>query len=162
MALAAVLALASCTQGEGPVADETREVAAFTRIEAADDFVVADPVVVDVVIPSIDGGIAQQRRRHRARWPRGRCSRRLPVGRLAGYDLRHGDERDADGQGGSTASLGDLDAGTVTVSLEGGATAEVQARDSVQGSASGGATLRVRGRATIQVDAFCGAQVSNG
>jgi hypothetical protein len=65
-------------------------------------------------------------------------------------------------RGGSTASLYGLESGTVTVNLDGGATAEVQASGSVTGSASGGAKLRIRGAAPVQVETSGGAEVNRG
>jgi len=64
-------------------------------------------------------------------------------------------------KGGSIASLAELASQTVSVSMDGGSTAEVRASGSVEGSASGGATLQVSGQASVTVDTSGGAEVSH-
>lgn len=203
LAAASLLVLAACTHGSGPVLDESREVGAFTaidagggvqvhvtigqagpivvhaqqnildklstevrsdgtlRIEALEDFVVADPVVIDVVTPqlagiSLSGGAAVQLSGLRA----DAIELSLSGGARATIsgavtDMTLG------ARGGATASLRGLTVETANVSIDGGATVEMTASQSVKGSASGGATLSVSGDASVQVEASGGAQVAH-
>jgi hypothetical protein len=64
------------------------------------------------------------------------------------------------GSGGARASLDDLAAGTVSLTLAGGANAVVNASDSVTGNVSGGAHATIRGNAKSSVQASGGASVS--
>jgi Putative auto-transporter adhesin, head GIN domain len=132
------------------------------RIEANDDFTVADPVVVEVTVPvleavSLTGGAA------------------IEVSDLAAdafeISLSGGARATISGtsrqvtltaRGGAVASLASLVAETVTVDMEGGSTAEVQASVAVNGTATGGAKLTVTGDGSLQVDASGGAEVHQG
>lgn len=201
--LLAATALGGCTQGDGPVVERSRDVGAFSgidagggvqvhvtigattslvvhaqaniqdkvatevrsdgtlRIEATEDFVVADPVVIDLTTPtltaiSLSGGAAVELD--------GLEADALEVSLSGGARATISGAATAltiSGRGGSTASLGELASETIAVSLDGGATAEVDASGSVRGSASGGAKLRVSGEATVEVETSGGAEVSH-
>jgi hypothetical protein len=132
------------------------------RIEARDDFVVADPVVVEVSTPeltsiSLSGGAAVQ-------------LSDLEASALA-VSLSGGARATISGtvteitlaaRGGATALLGGVTVEMARVDLDGGASAEMHVTGSVTGSASGGATLQVSGEASVQVDTSGGAEVSHG
>lgn len=62
--------------------------------------------------------------------------------------------------GGATAALKQLLAGSVTIDLPGGSRAEVSASDEVVGSVSGGARAVVAGGAILNVSASGGGEVS--
>jgi hypothetical protein len=66
-----------------------------------------------------------------------------------------------DGSGGSLASLKDLYAGDVTLSLSGGAVAYVNASDEVLGDVSGGARAFVTGDARLNVTSSGGGEVQH-
>ncbi len=198
----ALVMLAGCARGEGPVVSQTRELDAFSRIEAGagvhlsvhfgaaaplvvhaqeniqdkvrtgvrdgvlrveavDDFVVADPVVIDVVIPVLDSvslsGGAQ-----------------IEVSGVNAdaidISLSGGSRATISGaagsvtlgvRGGAVASLANLDAEHVSIALDGGSTAEVHASATVNGTASGGAQLRVSGDASVSVGTSGGARVDH-
>jgi hypothetical protein len=132
------------------------------RIEAKEDFVVADPVVIEATTPeltaiSLSGGATAELD--------GLQADMLDLSLSGGARATISGTATAvtiSARGGSTASLYGLESGTVTVNLDGGATAEVQASGSVTGSASGGAKLRIRGAAPVQVETSGGAEVNRG
>jgi len=129
------------------------------RIAGSRDFTSSHPVVVTIVMPSLDA-IAMND-----------GSQATIDGLDAdtfGVDLNGGAGLTAtgtvrtvalDGNGGSRASLGDLAAETVVVDLNGGGSATVRASEQVTGDASGGAHLTVLGGARLMVDACCGGAV---
>ena len=131
------------------------------RIEANDDFTVADPVVVDVQVPvlesvTLSGGASIE--------AMGLQASALSVSLSGGARATLAGTADSvmlQAAGGSVASLGDLDAGLISVTMDGGATAEVRASQAVQGRASGGAQLMVLGNGSVQVDTSGGATVSH-
>jgi Putative auto-transporter adhesin, head GIN domain len=132
------------------------------RIEANEDFVVADPVLVAVTTPelaaiSLSGGASVELD--------GLETDALDLSLSGGARATISGTASAvtiSARGGSTASLYGLESETVMVNLDGGATAEVQASGSVKGRASGGAKLRTRGAASIQVETSDGAEVDPG
>jgi hypothetical protein len=200
---ATVIALAACTQGNGPVVDQTREVGSFSkieaggglqvhvtigqtgpivvhaqeniqdkvstevrsdgtlRIEADGDFIVEDPVVIDVTMPeltaiSLSGGtgvVVEDLEADALALSLSGGARATISGTVTSLTLS--------AKGGSIASLAELASQTVSVSMDGGSTAEVRASGSVEGSASGGATLQVSGQASVTVDTSGGAEVSH-
>jgi hypothetical protein len=132
------------------------------RIEAKEDFVVAEPVVIDVTVPSLDGislsgGASIEVQGLTADsldlWLAG-GARATITGSVERMTLQ--------ATGGAVASLAGLSAVDVTVELNGGATADVQATGSVEGTASGGAQLRVAGGALVDVATSGGAVVREG
>jgi hypothetical protein len=132
------------------------------RIEAREDFVVADPVVIEVTTPeltslSLSGGAAVQLS--------GLEADALAVSLSGGARATISGtvtEMTLAARGGATALLGGLTIETAMVDLDGGASAEMYVTGSVTGSASGGATLQVSGQASVQVDTSGGAEVSHG
>jgi hypothetical protein len=200
---ATVIVVAACTQGTGPIVDETRELGTFSRIEAgggvqvhvtigqagpivvhaqeniqdklstevrsdgtlrieADgDFIVDEPVIVDVTTPeltavSLSGGAAVML----ADLAADALTLSLSGGARATISGTV-TELTLGAKGGSSASLGELEIETATVDLDGGAGVEMTATGLVTGSASGGATLRVTGGASVNVDTSGGAEVSH-
>lgn len=199
---AVLLTMSACTQGEGPVLDEAREVAAFTRIEAGsgievavsigsahalvvhaqaniadsvrtevrngilvveatDDFITDQPVRVDVVLPVLKGialsGGSQL------------TAEGIDADAL-GVDLSGGSRATLTGsvgtlrlkaRGGSIAALEGLASADASVTLDGAATVELSASETVSGSASGGATLAVAGGASVDVATSGGATVED-
>lgn len=130
------------------------------RVEAIDDFVVAEPVVIEVTVPTLE-------------------SITLSGGAETVVEVLHADAIDVDlsggshatisgavehlalaAKGGSIASLQALDATDVSVTLDGGASVELSASGTVVGTASGAATLTVAGDAAVEVETSGGATVS--
>jgi hypothetical protein len=132
------------------------------RIEAVGNFTVADPVVVEVTVPSLDavtlsGGAAVE--------VTGLDTEKIDLSLSGGGRATISgvaQQVTLSAKGGAIASLGNLAAEVVMVDLDGGATAEVAASGSVQGSASGAAKLTISGDASVQVETSGGAEVERG
>jgi hypothetical protein len=132
------------------------------QIEATEDFVVNDAVVVDVQVPSLDGIVLSGGASIDVR---GLTVASLDVGLSGGARATIAGSTEMlrlSVKGGSVASLAGLTTATVSVDLDGGANAEILATGSVAGTASGGATLRVTGGASVDVSTSGGAVVSEG
>jgi hypothetical protein len=129
------------------------------RIEPTDDFTVAEPVTVVVVLPSL-------------------AAITLSGGAQASIESLHAEAFEAvlsggstatisgvagtvtlSGRGGAEADLRDLAAESAEVSLDGGSTATLQASEVVTGTASGGAVLTLFGDPRVEVRTSGGAQV---
>jgi len=132
------------------------------RIEATEDFVVSDPVVVDVPVPSLDGVSLS-----------GGASIEIHdlTADTLDVELSGGARATITGSvstltlsatGGAVASLAGLSVEAVSVELNGGATADLLATGSVNGSATGGSQLHVSGGAAIDVATSGGAGVTEG
>jgi hypothetical protein len=145
---------------QGKLATDVRN--GILHIEAREDFVVAEPVVIDVTVPDLDGISLS-----------GGASIEIDDLTAESLDLQlSGGARATitgsvstltlSASGGSVASLAGLTVEAVWVELDGGATAEVRATGSVSGSATAGAALRVTGGATVDVATSGGAAVTNG
>lgn len=208
MAVSAVLlvlvgVLAGCVQGQGPVTSETREVGAFSRIEASagirvvvhigpssavevtaqenllpvistnrrgdtlnieasEDFTTLEPVIVTVVVPTMDGislsggsqavidGLDADSLELQIRGG----AQVTAAGSVGSVTL--------DADGGATASLDDLSVRVATVSMDGRATATLTASDEVAGTAAGGSRLTVLGDAVLSVEESGGSEVARG
>ena len=128
-------------------------------IEATNDFIAGEPVLVTISTPTLAGvsmsGGAQ-----------------LAIDGLDGemleLRLMGGSRARASGtagsivltaDGGSSAELDALEAGSVEVTIAGGSTATVNASGSIKGSASGGARLTIAGDATVDVTSSGGATI---
>lgn len=132
------------------------------QVEANGDIVVADPVVIDVVIPaleavSLSGGAQVD--------VTGLAAEAMDIALSGGARATMTGAAGSltlTARGGSAASLEGLATETVSVDLDGGSSAEVTATGVVSGSASGGAQLHVSGGGSVSVDTSGGAEVTTG